>query len=137
MRSNLNRNGAFYATIPDAQLGTGFEGFTVDHVAVCSYSNAGQDPAYAGSILAHGVVDNLSFNLITPPPQISGAFSNQVWTVQVACRSNYVYQLERSTNLASWSPISGEVKASGTSLELQDPMPSASSAIYRVRVLRP
>jgi hypothetical protein len=137
LRTVLTRNGASYSTIPDAVLGTGFEGFAVDHVAVCSYSESGQDPAYAGSILAHGVVDNLSFQLITPPPRISGVFSNSTWTVQIACRSNYVYQLERSTNLVSWLPVSTEVTATGTSLDLQDPNPPAGSAVYRVRVERP
>jgi len=137
LRTTLSRNGVSFAAIPDAQLGAGFEGFTVDHVALCSYSEAGQDPMYAGSILAHGIVDNLSFQLITPPPRVSGGFSNQVWTVHVACRSNYVYQLERSTNLVSWLPISGEVTATASSLELQDPTPPAESAVYRVRVERP
>ena len=137
MRTVLSRNGAAYSTIPDAWLGSSFEGFAVDHVAVCSYSEAGQDPAYAGSILAHGVVDNLSFQLITPPPRISGVYSNEIWTVQFACRSNYVYQLERSTNLVSWLPVSAGVTATSTNLALQDPTPPAGSAVYRVRVERP
>jgi len=137
MQTTLTRNGAFLATMADTLLGSAFEGFSVDHLAVCSYSEAGQDPMYAGSILAHGVVDNLSFNLITPPPRIAGGWSNQVWTIQVACRSNYVYQLERSTNLTSWLPISAEVTAAGTSLDLPDPAPPTGGAIYRVRVKRP
>jgi len=137
LRTTLSRNDTAFATIPDASLGTSFEGFAVDHAAVCSYSDAGQDPAYAGSILAHGTVDNFRFELITPPPPITGGFSNQVWTVQVTCRSNYVYQLERATNLLSWLPLASSVIATGSSLELQDPNPPTGGATYRVRVQRP
>jgi hypothetical protein len=137
LRTTLSRNGATYASIPDATLGASFEGFAVDHAAVCSYSDAGQDPAYAGSILAHGTVDNFKFELITPQPRITGSFGNQVWIVQVTCRSNYLYQLERSTNLVSWLPVSSTVIATGSSLELHDPNPPAGGATYRVRVQRP
>jgi hypothetical protein len=60
-----------------------------------------------------------------------------VWTVQVTCRSNYLYQLERSTNLVAWAPVSTEIAATGTRLDLQDPAPPAGTAVYRVRVKRP
>ena len=79
----LTRNNEMFVSNRVAQLGGSFTDFHVDAISISSYSQAGQDinnhggVIYAGSILAHGTVDNIVVTL--PPPsvqQLTGTFGN-------------------------------------------------------------
>ena len=108
----ITRNNQMFVSNSIASLGATFTDFRVDAISISSYSQAGQDTTiytnadgstviYAGSLLAHGVVDNFVLTLPPPPVQnLAGVFSNGLWQTQFISRSNWVYTLERTTNFA-------------------------------------
>ncbi len=116
-----------------------FTDYRVDTVSVSSYSDAGQDPTYGeGSVLAHGAVGNLTVTVPPPPVQsLAGAFSDGVWQVQFTAPTNWIYTLQRSTDLASWTNVSPATAGNGTDLVLPDANPPGSDAFYRVSAERP
>ena len=126
------QDGKPFGPINDAQLGSSFSNFAVDQLAIMSYSDGGQDPMWAGSIHAEGMIDNLF--LMTPPPVEThrGGFSRNTWQTSVLSHSGWSYQLERSEDLARWTPVGVAIQGSGQSLTLSDPTPPAVSACYRV-----
>ena len=115
-----------------------FGDFRLDTFSVNGYNDAGQDPAYAGSVLAHGVVDNIV--LVVPPPPVqnlTGSLSNGVWQVQFNARAAWSYTLQRSTDFQSWTDLSPVTSAAGGPLSLSDPLPPTAKAFYRIRANRP
>ena len=112
--------------------------FRVTALSISSYSDAGQPPLYAGSILAHGAVDN--FVVVTPLPPVEnlwGGFVGETWQVQFTSRTNWLYTLERTTDLLAWATASSPSPGNGVTLVLSDTNPPASNACYRVRANRP
>jgi hypothetical protein len=132
------RNGQTYANLSAATLGTNFTDFRVDTFAVCSYSDAGQWPGYEGSILAHGVVDNLEISLPEPPITAVTA-ENQAghWKTGFTSRTNWVYTLEASADLHAWQRASPTTPGTGGWLSLTDTNAPQSRAFYRVLAERP
>jgi len=115
-------------------LSSVFTDFRVNAFSINSYNDADA----GGSIFAHGVVDNFVVTVPPPPVQnLTGTFSSNVWQVQFLSRSNWLYTLERTTTLQSWSDISGPTSGNGTNLVLQDTAAPTSQAFYRVRANRP
>lgn len=137
LRTIMTSNGAPFGPIEDAVIGTNFSDFRVDTVAVCSYSDAGQEPLFAGSLLAHATVDNLSVAIPSPVMQLSGSFKNDLWEVQFSSRSNWLYTLERTADFTSWTNVSTRVTGNAADLFLQDTNPPLAKAFYRVRAERP
>jgi hypothetical protein len=136
--TRMTRNGQPFGPVQGASLAPApaFSDFQVDQIAVSSYSDAGQDPMYAGSILAHGTVANVFF--MSPPPvaDIHGGFSGQVWQMQFDSRTNWLYTLERTTDFQSWAAVSPTVAGTGSPLSLQDANPAADRAWYRVKATK-
>ena len=126
-------NGQLYTTLPKVFAGP-ITNFLIDTISVTSYGNSGN------SLLAHGTVDNF---IVTLPPlpiqNFSGIFSNDVWRAQFISQSNWLYTLQRSTDLQSWSNISAatSVSGNGTNLFLPDNNPPTGKSFYRVRADRP
>ena len=134
LRTTMTRNGDAFGPIPDVVLGAGFKDFRLDQFAICSYSDAGAD----GSLLAHGVVDNLVVTVPPPPVQnLAGNFSGSVWQATFLSRSNWLYTLERTTDFQSWTNVSPALAGNATNLCLSDLNPPGSQAFYRVRGERP
>jgi hypothetical protein len=128
------RNGMQYGVVQTITVGTNFD-FRVAAVSVSSYSDHYSD---GGSILAHGTVGNIIFTV--PPPPVAavlGGFSNHVWRVQFNSRTNWVYTLDRASDLQSWAPVSPATSGNGTNLVLMDTNSATSKEFYRVRATRP
>jgi hypothetical protein len=126
-------NGVLYSA-PTNAFTSPFTDFRLDAVAVSSY----QDDGFGDTILAHGTVDNLVVTLPPPPVQnLALALNNSVWQVQFADRTNWLYTLERSMDLLSWSDASAATPGVDSALILQDTNAPADKAFYRVRAQRP
>lgn len=129
----ITNNGMQYGITQTIVVPANFD-FRVATLSVSSYS----DVRDLGSVLAHGTVDN--FVLTTPPPPVenlAGGFVAADWQVQFTSRSNWIYALERSTNLFTWEATGPAVPGNGAALTLLDTNPPPAQAAYRVRAERP
>ena len=118
-------------------LNSAFADYRLASVSVSSYSDAGQDPAYAGSVLSHGIVDDISVTVPPPPVQnLSGGWTNNVWSTAFTARTNWLYALERSVDLQKWEIISSNNPGVDGQLVLTAPSTN-SAALYRLRASRP
>lgn len=134
----ITTNGVSIGTINPVALSPSFTDFRVTAFALESYSDAGQDPQYGGSLLAHGIVDNIVLNVPPPPVQnIAGQASGNQWQVTFTSRTNWLYTLEHTTDFQSWAAVSASIAGNGTSLALQDSHPLQGRSFYRVRAERP
>jgi hypothetical protein len=123
--------------LQDVRLTESFDDFSLDTLAVMSYSDAGQDPQFAGSIRAEGVVDDL--RLVVPPPAIQefrGAFEQGAWRATFIGRADFDYTLEASDDLRAWTVVAGPVPGTGAVQSVTDPRPPAAHAFYRLRAAR-
>jgi hypothetical protein len=144
LRTGATKNGAPFGKLPgntldDLSLAERND-FRVDSFAVISYSDAVQAglPAFHGSILAHGTVDNIQ--LMVPAAPVSNlrlSFTGSAWRTQFTSATNWNYTLERSTDLVVWAVASPAAAGTGTTLSLQDTNSSSANAFYRVRMERP
>lgn len=115
-------------------LDNSFDDFQVDAFAVESYSDAGQDPQYAGSVLAHGRLDNIVITLPDAPiQQFAGGFAQGTWRGDFVGRPGWRYTLEVSSNLQTWRSVGSSVDGTGQLQTLTDPSPSPREAFYRIR----
>jgi hypothetical protein len=134
LRTTLLANGQPLGPLNDTRLTTNFTDFRVDTLAISSYSDAGA----GGSLLAHGVVDNLSVTIPAAPVQnFIGYRSGGWWQGQFNSRTNWSYGLERATRLPQWTSLAPVVPGNGSLLLLTDPKPPLDQAFYRVHAIRP
>lgn len=136
--TTITTNGVPFGPIHDVKLSTNFTDFRVDTFAIESYSDAGQDPQYAGSLLAHGTVDNLQ--VIVPPPPVQNlgiVLSNGVPQIRFMARTNWLYTLQRTADFRSWVDASPATPGVSGSWMLSDTNAPANRACYRVRAARP
>jgi len=141
LKTEVTRNGEAFGTIKPAVLGPEFTDFSVDHVAIMSYSDAGQDPQFSGSIRAHGAIDNLL--VVTEYPAtldipLTPGFVNNQWSVAFTARPDWSYALERTSDFTSWTLVTNSLKGATGEVALTDPNPPAGQAqFYRVLALGP
>lgn len=129
-------NGQIYTTMPQGFTNTPLNDFALDTLSVSSYSGAEQYPP-AGSILAHGTVDNF---VVTLPPTVrnfAGAFTNGIWQTKFGTYTGWNYTLQRSTDLISWSDASATVPGTGSIMTFSDTNALTSQAFYRIRAQQP
>jgi len=118
------------------QLGPEFTDFRLDTLSINSYSDVGQDPNFAGSILAHGVIDDINLTLPDPPVQgMTGALSDGGWNVTFQSRTGWFYHLERADGFQNWTEVTSSA-GNGGSLTLRDSSPVPEQGFYRVRAER-
>lgn len=139
---NISTNGVPLAQFPALVINTnGNGGFTatndyqVNMFSITSYSEAGQFPPYVASIYAQGTVANV--NVTLPRVQnITGSFINGNWQTQFGTYTNWLYTLERSTNLTQWNPVTS-INGNGMVVTLQDTNAPPAAAFYRVHASQP
>jgi len=94
------RNGEPFGPIQRVMLGASFTGFSVDTLAICSYSDEGQDPEFGGSIRARGMIDNIMFlpaNQGTLDMAMTGRINtNGLWQVEFDAKAGWTYGLARN-----------------------------------------
>lgn len=139
LRTRMWRNGVPFGLPPHQTLGdvwlTNEWDFRVDTLAVSSYS----DTRAGGSLLAHGVVDNVVVNVPAPPVhRLMAGFSQGVWVVEFEGRTNWLYSLERSLDLRAWAAVGPSLWPTRLTVRLEDPEATTwPAAFYRVRAERP
>lgn len=143
LRTTATRNGAPYGMPPDnafqSLILTSQPDWRVDCFGVMSYSDAIQfgSPDYYGSILAHGILDNV---VLTIPAPVLGSLvlsqSNSINYLEFPSKTNWVYTLERSTDLVSWISLASATNGNGSKITLAEPSVNNKS-FYRVRSERP
>jgi hypothetical protein len=136
LTTSIKTNGVAVGQIHNVALTSGFTDFRVGAFAIESYSDAGQDPQYGGSLLAHGSVDNITLTVPAPPIQqlALNLVSNQ-WQISFISRTNWLYALQRTTDLLNWSGVA-TAAGTGSSLILADTQSSSDHAFYRVTASR-
>jgi len=138
LSTSVTTNGISIGAIRSLSLSSTFTDFRVNAFALESYSDAGQDPRYGGSLLAHGRVDNIVVKVPSPPVQnLAVTLTNQLWQVSFNSRTNWLYGVERSTDLQTWMSASQKLSGNGQSIFWQDTNAPAMKAFYRVRSERP
>ena len=141
MHTTLSSNGVPIGPVNDGKLNVGFGDFSVDTISINCYTDEGQDTneyfgtVYAGSITAHGTVNNLFFATPLPVTKIITATPG---SIQFSSTTNWNYVLERSAGLqSSWSAASPMTPGVEGALTLSDTNTPADKAFYRVRADRP
>jgi hypothetical protein len=77
-------------------------------------------------------------NSVPPAPgNIGGDLTNGLWQAAVTNPGTWLYTLQRSTDLQSWTPLGSFVGATGLTLQLQDPNPPMPDGFYRIQVQLP
>jgi hypothetical protein len=124
----------FAPIVVPVKLGPAFDDFAVDAFAISSYSDAGQNPDWSGSVLAHGTMDDVTLRLPAPPiRRFTGRVVEGVWQTQFTGWLGWRYTLESSRNLRDWSLVGSPLAGTGTSQTLADPQPLLDHLFYRVR----
>jgi hypothetical protein len=144
LRTTATKNGVPFGlppahTLADLAL-AGKNDFRVNAFAVISYSDAIQTgpPAFHGSVLARGTVDNVQ--LIVPAPPMANLRLRLTGTTRRAdftSATNWIYTLERSADLGAWVAASPTIAGNGSSLSLHDTNEAATKSFYRIRAERP
>jgi hypothetical protein len=139
LRTMALKNGIAFGPLAEVSL-AGKPDFRVDSFAVISYSDAIQSglPAFHGSVLAHGTVDNVTLVVPSPPAgNLRLGRNDSTWHVELESLTNWSYTLERSSTLRDWSGSSAATPGNGGRLRLIDFNNPVAVMFYRVRAERP
>lgn len=139
LRLSMTVSGVPGPALEPVVLPEGFRDFSVDALAVSSYADTGQDPRYAGSVLATGWVDDVWWE-VPPPPLGVVRIREEGGTVLVtaATRAGWTYGLESSADLGAWTPRGGELPGTGGEVVFRaDGGSTAPANFFRVRAWRP
>jgi hypothetical protein len=139
--ANILRNGQPY----DSQVfffSTNFGDFSVDTVAISSYSDEGQFPDFAGSILAHGTVDNVMVSTregVQLDVDFSGRFENGNWRMDFDTMPGWQYSATRTEDFVGTFPVPGIVVGTnyGRGTIIHTNPPTSGRHFYRVVGERP
>lgn len=133
LSTTILSNGYPFTVIQDAVLGTNFSNFFVDYLAICSYSDEGQDPLWGGSIRATGSVDNISISWSHPAAaRLALSRAGSSYQIKINSSIQWWYTLERTTDFANWIKISPPMPGTGSELIFVDDNPPSDFAFYRV-----
>ena len=136
---SLTRNGASFVAAP-VSIGPNFTDFRVDALAVMSYSDAGQVPEYAGSILAHGVIDNISLSAGNAPRldlKLAGEFEGGNFRVEFNTFAGWRYRVYRTTDFAAWTLVDSYTSTNSERATIVHENPPAQAQFYQIWSDRP
>jgi len=138
LRTVMTRNGVTFGPTRDLSL-AGFPDFRVDTFAVMSYSDALQSPPqFAGSILAHGTIDNVTWTVPDPPlSTFRGDLAQDTFRAEFETKSNWVYRLETTTTFVDWSIVDTKLAETNGLMILEDAEVLSTRGFYRVVTDRP
>jgi hypothetical protein len=144
LRTQIQKNGAPFGMPPDNSLVdlalTTHPDFRVDSFGVSSYSDAIQTgpPNFWGSILAHGIVDNVQVTMPPPPVQVlTLSFPQSTATLSFFGQTNWLYRLQRSLDLTAWTPSGAPVPGHLGIMSIADTNQPAGNVFYRIAAERP
>ena len=138
LRTEVLRNGEPWQVIPPAGLSDKFTDFRLDHVAICSYGDAGQFPGYEGSLLAHGLVDTVAFLPALPVSEIHAISGPGGMGVGFSGFAGWKYTLERRGDGGAWQPVAASMAATDGPQTLVDAVPAGVPLrVYRVKAALP
>ena len=134
-RMSMTTDGQPGPELADVVLPSNFTRFEVDTFAISSYSAVGQNPLYAGSVLARGWIDNIAITFPEPPTLRLRALDGGV---AFDALGGWRYTLEASGNLTDWTTVSETLAAKPGELELWDLRDGwFTTQFYRVVAVRP
>jgi len=133
--TTISTNGAPIGIVHPVTLSSTFTDFRVDTFAIESYAETRTAAAYGGSLLAHGIVDNIVLTLPPAPIQLHrGSIIAGQWQSSFLSRTNWQYVLEATGDLRTWSEVSGAIAGTGGPLTLRETnAPSATARFYRIK----
>lgn len=138
LRFTLRVDGEPGPDIRPVVLPSTFTDFRVDAISFTSYSDAGQDPRYAGSVKATAWVDAVRW--VTPDvprPQLQLMVGSDPKQLQCLTQVGWFYQLEASTDLMTWGPVDVPVAGTGGAVVFTDLREALFlNQFYRVKVVR-
>lgn len=138
LRVFLTEDGGPVQELSPVTLPADFRDFRVDALSVSSYSDAGQDPRFAGSVLATGWIDRVSWSLPAVPQPAVRIVGANPGRLAVPTERGWSYGLEVSNDLTTWNPLGQAVAGTGGEMELFDVRRALFPLqFYRVRVSRP
>jgi hypothetical protein len=120
----VSANGQIISSLPNI-YGNGAGAFQLDTLSVSSYT----DDGYGDSILAHGTVDNFAFASPLPVGVVEAIAAGQV---QFASDTNWVYTLEQTADLTTWTSAAPASPGNGSNLILQATNVPTDKSFYRV-----
>lgn len=140
LHSTMLKNGQPFGnppdnTLKDVVLGKDFSDFAVNAFAVCSFNDAGQTPPeYAGSVLAHGAIDDVRIALPDPPNCSLGIQrAGSHVTLSFTTDSSWSYLLQRSSDFLNWTDAVQESDGTGSMMTVIEPL-VGNAQFFRVRV---
>ncbi len=104
----------------------GLGDFHLDTLSINNYS----DDGYGDSVLAHGTVGRLAFASPLPVGKIQTIAAGQV---RFASDTNWLYTLEKTADLQTWTAAAPSTYGNATNLTLQATNSPAGKSFYRVR----
>ncbi|MGV3774279.1 MAG: hypothetical protein ACO1QB_15360 [Verrucomicrobiales bacterium] len=143
LQSWIWQNGLPYGPAADGKLRTitlpaRFTDFSLDRFGVSSYSDAEQTPPFAGSILAHGEIDNVKLTLPSvPQPRLEITSEGSAISITLPTLPGYVYYLESSDNLTDWELVGELIEGDGSSHIYKTSSSGGPIKFYRARLAVP
>jgi len=128
MGGTVYTGGQVYSKLPVRFSFVPLTDFRLDTLTISSYTST-NDP-YGDSLLAHGTVDNLAVASPLPIGLINTIAAGQV---RFASDTNWLYALEQSADLKTWTPAAPASLGNGTNLLLQATNAPDDKSFYRVR----
>jgi hypothetical protein len=141
IKTTMTADGEPFAPLLDASLDDifgnpvegGFTELNVDAFAISNYSDAGQSPPeFAGSIQAHGYVDNIKVKIGSDLKidQIRIESSDVIITFNG--KVNTSYWLEQSSDFISWVTVDHKIVSESTEVQMSRPKEDGH-IFYRLR----